>query len=125
VAARLQACDSAFAARFDVASLHARGSVRAVSKQVREERRLLGHPVWVTEMGTPSDPAFGGSEAGQAAYLCAAVPAAWRAGARVVFVTARDSGEFGSSPYASEGVLRWPSLDPKPALAALQTLTGR
>ena len=111
----LQACDSAFATRFDVASLHARGSVRAVAKQVREERRLLGYPVWVTEMGTPSDPA----------YLCAAVPAAWRAGARVVFVTARDSGEFGSSPYASEGVLRWPSLDPKPALAALQTLTGR
>jgi hypothetical protein len=79
--------------------------------------------VWVTELGTPSDPAFGGSDARQAAYLRTAVPAAWRAGARVVFVTARDSGEFGSSPYASEGVLRWPSLEPKPAMAALRRIT--
>ena len=54
-----------------------------------------------------------------------------RGGADAMFLTFRDGPEFGqSSPYASEGLVRWPSLVAgravcKPAFWAVASLAAR
>ena len=84
-------------------------------------------PLWITETGYPSDPAYQGDagfRAGprsQAAYMRAAVPAMLGAGASSVFVTLRD-GEPGWGLFESEGVLSWPGLVPKPSYRAVSDL---
>ncbi len=81
-----------------------------------------GYP---SNLGFQYDPAHRDGEIGQARYLGAAVPAAWRAGAAAVFVTARDTDDFGEGgPVAGEGVLRWPSLAARPAARVLRRLAG-
>lgn len=124
---------------FDVANIHERGALDALAPDVASWRQFLSSagfsgPLWVTELGYPSDPAFqydpsfASGPAAQAAYLEAAVPTLVDAGASEVFVTERDNltGQF-----ASEGVLGGnvndaaaldPEVVPKPAFAAMQSL---
>ena len=65
-------------------------------------------PTWVTEHGYPADPAFqrdpayGGGDAGQAAFYRDSLPLLEAAGAEQIFVTLRDN-LFGE--YLSEGLV--------------------
>jgi hypothetical protein len=133
---------------FDIANVHLRGREARLASDLASWRTLFASygfrgPIWVTEHGYPSDPAYQYDpayrgttpESGlqqQAAYLRASVPALIRAGAAKVFVTERDNltGQFGS-----EGVLSGQVSDPiadqasytivrKPAFYALQRLAG-
>jgi hypothetical protein len=105
---------------FDIANVHERGWVDGlVGDLVGWRWFLAAHgfdgPVWVTEHGYPSDPAyqfdphFRGGLVSQAAYLQASIPSLIDAGAAEVFVTERDNlgGEF-----ASEGLLGGDVTDP-------------
>jgi hypothetical protein len=98
---------------FDTANIHERGWLYSLAGDVVGWRRFLAAygftgPLWVTEHGYPSDPAYQydpayiGGPASQAAYLTASIPTLLDAGAAEVFVTERDNlgGQF-----ASEGVL--------------------
>jgi hypothetical protein len=98
--------------KFDIASLHLRGSVASQARRVGDWRNLLAGygfrgPLWVTETGYPSDPAlqnqpgYTGGDQGQAAFMTDSIVALAEAGASQVFVTLRDNlgGRF-----ASEGV---------------------
>jgi hypothetical protein len=126
--------------RIDVANIHLRGTLASVQAQravAADVYRCLGFdgPLWVTETGYPSrpshqwDPAFRGGPRDQARWLARGLRALVDGGAEAVFVSFRDNHEFGrSSPFGSEGVLRWPGLDrrgrarPKPAYAAVRRL---
>lgn len=128
---------------YDIANVHIRGSLRALPRIVRAWRRFFaahaaaGKPLWVTEFGYPSDPAYQydrryrSGRASQASYLCRGLRALLSAGAAKVFVTLRDNlaGQF-----ASEGVIAGRVSDPpqayplvvrKPGFAALRRLAGR
>jgi hypothetical protein len=93
-------------------------------------------PLWITEFGYPSDPAYQhdpayrSGAASQASYLRRALPALLDAGAAKIFVTLRDNltGQF-----ASEGVIAGAVADPpqpeprvvrKPAFVALTGLAA-
>jgi Abnormal spindle-like microcephaly-assoc'd, ASPM-SPD-2-Hydin len=124
---------------FDIANIHERGRLDALAADVASWKRFLGGysftgPLWVTEHGYPSDPAFqydpayAAGPVSQAAYLTASIPTLIDAGAGEVFVTERDNlgGEF-----ASEGVLGGEVSDPpvadpqvveKPAYAAVRAI---
>jgi hypothetical protein len=127
---------------FDIANVHTRASLRALPKIMRAWRAFFAahhaadKPLWVTEFGYPSDPAYQYDRAyrsglaSQASYLRRAFPALIRAGAAKVFVTLRDNlgGQF-----ASEGVIGGAVSDPpqpeplvvrKPAFASLSGLVG-
>jgi len=108
---------------FDIANLHERGDLWQLAGDVEGFRAFLAAhgfagPLWVTEHGYPSDPAYQydpgytGGEAAQAAYLAASIPTLIDAGAAEVFVTERDNL---SGPFASEGVLGGTVADPPPA----------
>jgi hypothetical protein len=99
--------------KFDVGNVHLRGGVSAAARRVGDWRSLLAGygftgPLWVTEMGYPSDPAFQdepgytGGEQGQAAFLTDSIVALAEAGASQVFVPLRDSNLIWR--FASEGV---------------------
>jgi hypothetical protein len=128
---------------YDIANVHIRGSLPALPRIVRAWRGFFaahdgaGKPLWVTEFGYPSDPAYQydrryrSGPASQASYLCRGLRALLTAGAAKVFVTLRDNlgGQF-----ASEGVIAGRVGDPpqahplvvrKPAFAALRRLAGR
>jgi hypothetical protein len=118
--------------KFDVANVHIRGSALQAGRHVDEWREYLSRagfygPIWVTEHGYPSDPAyqtdrnFRGGERAQADFLATSVPLLTGAGAAKVFVTLRDALH---DRYASEGVLR-SDLSRKPAFYTLQTLAFR
>jgi hypothetical protein len=105
---------------FDTANVHERGDLWSLAPDVAAWRRFLAAdgftgPLWVTEHGYPSDPAYQydpgytGGEGAQAAYLTASIPTLVDAGAAEVFVTERDNlgGQF-----ASEGVLGGDVSDP-------------
>jgi hypothetical protein len=68
--------------------------------------------------------------ASQVAFIQRLVPDMIRGGADVMFLTFRDGPEFGpSSPFASEGIVRWPTIVDgravyKPAFAALVRLAA-
>jgi hypothetical protein len=127
----------------DVANVHVRGTVASLGPSVAAARALFhlqgfDGPLWITETGYPSapehqsDPAFTGGERAQARWVARGLRALVDAGACRVFVTFRDTREFGrDSPFASEGILRWPRLDrlgrarPKPAFWALRRLATR
>ncbi len=126
---------------FDIANIHERGRVTALASDVRTWKQFLGGdgfsgPLWVTEHGYPSDPAYQydpsytSGEGAQAAYLTASIPTLLDAGASRVFVTERDNlgGQF-----ASEGLLGGDVLDPpvanpqvveKPSYAAVSALAS-
>jgi hypothetical protein len=124
---------------FDIANIHERDRLDLLAGDVAAWRWFLAGngfsgPLWITEHGYPSDPAFqydpsyAGGGASQAAFLGASIPTLLDAGAAEVFVTERDNlgGQF-----ASEGVLGGNVLDPppddaqpieKPAFAVVQAL---
>ncbi|MGZ4326142.1 MAG: choice-of-anchor D domain-containing protein [Solirubrobacteraceae bacterium] len=108
---------------FDIANIHERDPLDSLAGDVRAWRWLFASngfsgPLWITEHGYPSDPAFeydstyAGGSGSQAAFLAASIPTLLDVGAAKVFVTERDNlgGQF-----ASEGVLGGNVLDPPPA----------
>jgi hypothetical protein len=121
---------------FDVANLHLRGGVADAARRVGEWRALLARhgfsgPLWVTELGYPSDPAlqdepgYTTGEDGQAAFFTDSVLALAEAGAAQVFVSLRDSGD---GVYASEGVAHIDetpgyAVRRKPAFEAMRRLS--
>ncbi|HEY6691203.1 MAG TPA: hypothetical protein VI006_00040 [Solirubrobacteraceae bacterium] len=126
----------------DVASVHLRGALSALPTAFASARGMFlrqgfDGPLWVTETGYPSraehqwDPAFTRGARDQARWLARGLRSLVHAGAAAVFVTFRDTREFGrASPFASEGVLRWPRLDrdgrarPKPAYWAVRRVAA-
>ena len=127
---------------YDIVNVHVRASLRQLPETLRAWRRFFaahgasGKPLWITEFGYPSDPAYQydrayrGGPASQASYLCRAIPILLAHGAATVFVTLRDNL---GGPFASEGVIAGavsdpPAADPlvvrKPAFAALSRLAA-
>jgi hypothetical protein len=124
---------------FDIANVHERADLGSLAGDISSWKRFFESygftgPLWVTEHGYPSDPAFqrdppyAGGAGSQASYLTASIPTLLDAGAGEVFVTERDNlgGQF-----ASEGVLGGDVSDPpvaepevieKPAYGAVQAL---
>ena len=128
---------------FDVANVHVRGTVASFAPTIRRWRRFFREharrvPLWVTEMGYPSDTAaqsdarYNGGELAQARYLRDGLPALVDAGACQVFVTERDGwpSEFGpGSAFNSEGVLEMGEQEPfatrrKPAFGVVRRLAA-
>ena len=126
----------------DIANVHLRGLASRMYSTTRDAKRYFASlgfhgPLWITETGYPSlpahqwDPAYRNGNASQIAYLRRLVPDMIRGGADAMFLTFRDGPEFGqSSPYASEGLVRWPSLVAgravcKPAFWAVASLAAR
>jgi hypothetical protein len=108
---------------FDVANAHFRGGIGKLDDMVRAAKAAFRRggfrgPLWVSEMGYPSDqffqwdPEYVGinpptAQFQQARYLHAAIRVLLRSGARRVFVTLRDlDGQWGI--FTSEGLLNWP-----------------
>jgi hypothetical protein len=131
------------AGSFDVANVHVRGPVASLAPTIRRWRRFFRQharpvPLWVTEMGYPSETAaqtdgdYRGGELAQARYLRDALPALVDAGTCQVFVTERDgwASEFGpDSPFNSEGVLEMGEQEPfasrrKPAFDVVRRLAA-
>jgi hypothetical protein len=121
--------------RVDIASIHLRGSLRRVRVNLRRTVRLYHRegfdgPLWVTETGYPSDPAaqpqpgFQGGPRDQARWLNRALRSLVDGGAGAVFVSLRDNAELGAGPFASEGIVTWPSGRPKPAFRAVRRLAA-
>lgn len=107
---------------FDIANIHERNALDALAGDVESWKQFLAGygfagPLWVTEHGYPSDPAFQYDPsyelgpASQAAFLGASIPTLIDAGAEDVFVTERDNL---TGQYASEGVVGGDVLDPPP-----------
>ena len=76
-------------------------------------------PLWVTETGYPSDPAYQwdpalrGGPTDQARWIARGPRYLIDSGADAVFVAFRDNLEFSpQSPWASEGLVAWPELGP-------------
>jgi hypothetical protein len=127
---------------YDIANVHIRASLRRLPDTVRTWRTFFAahhagdKPLWVTEFGYPSDPAYQydpayrAGPASQASYLCHALPILLAGGATKVFVTLRDNlgGQFASVGVIAGGVNDPPTADPgvvrKPAFAALSRLTA-
>ena len=126
----------------DIANVHLRGLASRMYSTTRDARRYFASlgfhgPLWITETGYPSlpahqwDAAYKNGDASQIAYLRRLVPDVIRGGADAMFLTFRDGPEFGpSSPYASEGLVLWPSLVAgralyKPAFWAVASLAAR
>jgi hypothetical protein len=119
----------------DIASVHLRGSLHALRTHLAAALRLyrdarFDGPLWVTETGYPSQRAvqpqsgYRGGPRDQARWLTRGLRALVDGGAARVFVTLRDNRELGTGPYASEGIVRWPSGRPKPAFRAVQRLAA-
>jgi hypothetical protein len=131
------------AGAIDVANIHVRGRLGSLQPSVAAARAMFlrqgfDGPLWVTETGYPSssdhqwDSGFVGGPRAQARWLAHGLRALVDAGAEHVFVTFRDTREFGrASPFASEGLLLWPRLDrrgrarPKPAFWSVRRLARR
>ena len=127
----------------DIANVHVRGSLRSMRTAAGRAKafyRRMGFkgPLWVTETGYPSvpayqwDPALRGGPADQARWIARGPRHLIDGGADAVFVAFRDNLEFGlASPWASEGLVLWPQLGPdgrarpKPAFWALQLLATK
>ena len=126
---------------FDIANLHERNRLDQLAPDVDTVKQFLASqgftgPLWITEHGYPSDPAFqydpgyAGGPAAQAAFLTASLPTLLDAGASEVFVTERDNlgGQFASEGVLGGDVADPPVADPqviqKPAFGAVATLSG-
>ena len=124
---------------FDTANVHERGDLWSLASDLAAWRRFLAAdgftgPLWVTEHGYPSDPAYQydpgytGGEGAQAAYLAASIPTLVDAGAAEVFVTERDNlgGQFGSEGVlggdVSDPPVADPEIVPKPSFAVVQAI---
>jgi hypothetical protein len=109
---------------YDIANVHIRARLHQLPETLRTWRKFFtahhagNKPLWVTEFGYPSDPAYQydrayhSGPASQASYLCRALPALLRSGAAKVFVTLRDNL---GGPFASEGVIGGAVSDPPTA----------
>ncbi|MGZ4299001.1 MAG: choice-of-anchor D domain-containing protein [Solirubrobacteraceae bacterium] len=126
---------------FDTANVHERGDLWSLATDLASWRQFFAAagftgPLWVTEHGYPSDPAYQydpgytGGEAAQAAYLAASIPTLVDAGAAEVLVTERDNL---TGPFASEGVLGGEVQDPpvadpqivaKPSFSVVGAMAG-
>jgi hypothetical protein len=126
---------------FDIAGVHERGRLSALIPDIEAWKKFLiansfVGPLWVTEHGYPSDPAYqydpgyAGGQSSQAAFLAASIPTLIDAGASDVFVTERDNlgGQFASEGLLAGNVLDPPVANPlvveKPAYAEVATLAG-
>lgn len=124
---------------FDIANAHLRGGIGKLDDMVRAARKAFRRggfrgPLWVSEMGYPSDqffqwdPHYTGinpptAQHQQARYLHAAINTLLHAGARTVFVTLRDlDGPWGI--FSSEGVLNWPVPTFKKAYYTVQGIAN-
>lgn len=124
---------------FDIANVHERDRLDGLATDIASWRQFLtgygfAGPLWVTEHGYPSDPAFQYDQAyasgalSQASYLTASIPTLLEAGASEVFVTERDnlSGQFASEGVLGGDVLDPPVADPhvieKPAYGAVRAV---
>jgi hypothetical protein len=104
---------------FDIASVHLRGRLKVVVSAVAFWRRRLAElgfrgPIWATEHGYPTDPAFQWDKrfqgvAGQARYLSRSLPALIGAGIDRIFITLRDNR---GGPWATEGLIGGTVFDP-------------
>ena len=106
---------------YDIANAHIRGPLSALPGIVHAWRTFFAahdaadKPLWITEFGYPSDPAYQydpayrSGPASQAAYLRRALPALLQAGAAKVFLTLRDNL---TGPFASEGIIAGTVTDP-------------
>jgi hypothetical protein len=128
---------------YDIANVHIRASLRALPRTVVAWRAFFAahhagdKPLWVTEFGYPSDPAYQYDRAyrygpaAQAAYLRRALPVLLSAGAARIFVTLRDNlaGQFASEGVLAGGVGDPPADHPqvvrKPAFDALRALVAQ
>lgn len=126
---------------FDIANVHERGWLDGLAGDIRAWRAMFSAvgftgPLWVTEHGYPSDPAFqydpgyASGEASQTGYLAASLPTLLDAGASEVLVTQRDNlgGQFASEGVLGGNVADPPVSDPapieKPAFAAVQAIAA-
>ena len=129
------------ARKFDIANVHVRGSLAGIERQLKTWRRFfaaheLEQPLWVTEHGYPSDPAYQydpahrGGEQSQADFLVESTRVLFEGGAERVFVTLRDNLK---DEFASEGIIGGTVSDPpvdnpqvrrKPAFRAFRRLAG-
>ena len=124
---------------FDIANAHFRGGIGKLDNMVRAAKAAFRRggfrgPLWVTEMGYPSDqhfqwdPRYVGinpptAQHEQARYLHAAIRTLLRSGARRVFITLRDlDGQWGI--FTSEGVLNWPVPTVKKAYYTVRGIAG-
>ena len=127
------------AGAFDIANIHERGWLDGLAGDVAVWKRFFAGygfngPLWVTEHGYPSDPAyqydpsFALGQRSQAAFLTASIPTLIDAGASEVFVTERDNlnGQFASEGVLGGDVSDPPVADPqvieKPAYGAVGAL---
>jgi hypothetical protein len=128
---------------YDIANVHIRASLEVLPRTMAAWRTFFkahdagDKPLWVTEFGYASDPAYQYDRAyrygpaAQAAYLRRALPALLAGGAARVFVTLRDNlaGQFASEGVVGGAVGDPPVADPavvrKPAFAALQRLAAQ
>ena len=112
----------AAASKFDIANLHLRGDAAFMLNDLRARRAFMARwgrsvPMWVTEHGYPSDPAYQAvvrrptGEQAQADYLAVTLPMLALNGADQVFVTLRDAG---SGEFASEGIVEGPGSPDSP-----------
>ena len=119
---------------FDIANAHFRGGLDKLDDMTRKASatfRRFGFrgPLWVTETGYPSDPAyqlykgFQNGPRSQAAYMSTSVPTMLLSGAACVFVTLRDADPWWGW-FASEGILTFPGLVPKPSYRAVSAVAG-
>jgi hypothetical protein len=126
---------------FDIANIHERGELVALSPDITALRGFLAGygftgPLWVTEHGYPSapafqyDPSYDSGPTSQAAYLAASIPTLIDAGASEVFVTERDnlSGQFASEGLLGGNVFDPPVANPqvvqKPAYATVAAISS-
>jgi hypothetical protein len=126
---------------FDIANIHERGELVALAPNIATFRGFLAGygftgPLWVTEHGYPSDPAFQydpsyvSGPTSQAAYLAASIPTLVDAGVSEVFVTERDNltGQFASEGLLGGNVLDPPVANPvvvqKPAYATVAAISS-
>jgi hypothetical protein len=127
------------AGAFEIANIHERGWLDGLAGDMAAWRKFLAGygftgPLWVTEHGYPSDPAyqydpsFDLGPPSQAEFLTASIPTLLDAGASEVFVTERDnlSGQFASEGLLEGDVVDPPVSDPqvieKPAYEAVAAL---
>jgi hypothetical protein len=125
---------------FDIANVHERGGLDSLAAAIKSWKGYFSAagfngPLWVTEHGYPSDPAyqydahFAAGPSSQAAYLDASIPTLVDAGAAMVFVTERDNlgGYFGSEGLlggnVSDPAVANPTIIQKPSFAAVQALS--
>jgi hypothetical protein len=131
--------DAGAAGAFEIANIHERGWLDGLAGDVAAWKKFFADygfngPLWVTEHGYPSDPAyqydpsFDLGQPSQAAFLTASIPTLLDAGASEVFVTERDNlgGQFASEGLLGGDVVDPPVADPqvieKPAYGAVAAL---